>query len=217
MAVVRTSRDTVRDVLVQATNTYTKRINTAQGSFSFPYTGHQLYNTLYAPWLDNMRALPDEFFYMRDRIEVRKIGYINMAMPVLPIGTPMKFPKEVPAEEDFAMALSFGGHSTSAIVELKDSNRWRPLIDAAVEWRQDLDKVVSEKDQFVASVRKVLSAHNTVNAALKAWPALWELLPGDTKDRIRTPVSRSKSDNKDVDLGVDVNKLTAIVAASKIL
>jgi hypothetical protein len=148
---------------------------------------------------------------------VRKIGYINMAMPVLPIGTPMKFPKEIPAEEDFAMALSFGASSTAASIELKDSNRWRPLFDAAVEWRQDLDKLVSEKDQFVASVRKVLSAHQTVNAALKAWPALWELLPDATKNRIRTPVSRSKSDSKDVDLGVDVNKLTAIVVASKIL
>jgi hypothetical protein len=217
MAVVRTSRELVHSVLIQAANTYTKRIDTVQDSFSFPYTGHQLYNTLFAPWLDNMRALPDEFFYVRDKIDVRKIGYINMAMPVLPIGTPRKFPKEVPLEEDFFMALSFGGHSTSAVVELKDSNRWRPLFDAAVQWRQDLDAVISEKDQFVASVRKVLSAHNTINAALKAWPALWELLPDATKDRIRTPVSRSKSDSKNVDLGVDVNKLTAIVAASKIL
>jgi hypothetical protein len=48
--------------------------------------------------------------------------------------------------------------------------------------------------------------------ALKAWPALWELIPDDVKEKHREVKERSKGG---IDLDVDLNKLTAVSTAAK--
>jgi hypothetical protein len=64
-------------------------------------------------------------------------------------------------------------------------------------------------------VQKILHAHATLAPALKAWPALWDLLPESVKNKHRLVVSKASSEKPDLD-GVDVASLTATVVMNKL-
>lgn len=221
MAVVRMSRESVDSIIKSANGTYTKRIDAANKSFVFPYTGQQLYDLMYGSLAQHMDALPDEFFYLGSVMYIRKVGHIHLHIDSVRLGLakPLKFSMNHPRDWDFRTINYGGGNTNSVTVELLDGHdtphRWSSIIASAAVWKENVDKLVAQRDEFVSSVRTLVSAHTTVNSALKAWPALWELLDEDIKNRIRTPVARKKAET--MDAGVDTSKLTAIVAASKML
>ena len=59
-----------------------------------------------------------------------------------------------------------------------------------------------------------MTTYSTLAPALKAWPALWDLLDEDTKERHKKIVERKKKDTDDI--GVDLNSMTAAVTFSKL-
>ena len=72
------------------------------------------------------------------------------------------------------------------------------------------------QEDYLVSVKKVLETFSTLAPALKMWPALWELLPEDAKDRHREvrekpAATAAKSSAPEVDL----DRLTAITAARR--
>lgn len=221
MAVVRMSNELQREIIGRASSIYSKRLDASAASFTLPFTGVQLYDELFKPWRTHMNALPYEFFFEAGSISIRKIGHIYVPANNLPLGASYKFPRGLPKGCDFDLSSSFstssgGGYAiVNLLTEHGGSGRWDKLIADAATWKMDHDKVISERDKFVTSVREVIDAHTTLNAALKTWPALWELVPDEAKGRVRRSTERSKADAKVVD--VDINKLTATVAASKIL
>lgn len=220
MAVVRMSNELQREIIGRASSIYSKRLDASTASFTLPFTGVQLYDELFKPWRTHMDALPPEFFFEAGSISIRRVGHIYVPESILPLGMSYKFPRGLPKDCDFDMSTSFstgsGGYAiVNLLMEPGSSGRWDKLIADAVAWKINHDKVISERDKFVTSVREVIGAHTTLNAALKTWPALWELVPDEAKDRVRRSTERSKADAKVVD--VDINKLTATVAASKIL
>lgn len=220
MAVVRMSNELQREIIGRASSIYSKRLDASAASFTLPFTGAQLYDELFKPWRTHINALPYEFFFQAGSMSIRRVGHIYVPANNLPLGASYKFPRGLPNGCDFHLSTSFStGHGGYAIVSLLmepgGSGRWDNLIAHAVAWKIDHDKIISERDKFVTSVREVIGVHTTLNAALKTWPALWELVPDEAKDRVRRSTERSKADAKVVD--VDINKLTATVAASKIL
>lgn len=74
------------------------------------------------------------------------------------------------------------------------------------------------RDTFTEGVEVVLDTYSTLSPALKAWPALWDLLPEHIKDRHRLVVERTKVAAKDAEMRekVDLNKLTGQVTANKL-
>lgn len=220
MAVVRMSNELQINIITNATKLYKKREKAVTDSFVLPFNGVQLYDELFKPWRTHMDALPPEFFIEAGSMYVRKIGYIYVPENNLPLGMSYKFPRSLPYGCDFQIVSSYhSGNDGYVVVNLQPepggNGRWDKLIADAYTWKRDHDKVISERDKFVTSVREVIGAHTTLNAALKTWPALWELVPDEAKDRVRRTTERSKADVKVVD--VDINKLTATVAASKML
>lgn len=220
MAVVRMSNELQREIIARANGLYAKRLDASTASFTLPFTGVQLYDELFRPWRTHMDALPPEFFFEAGSMSIRRVGHIYVPENDLPLGVSYKFPRGLPKGYDFDLSTSFstgrGGYAfVVLLMEPGGNGRWDKLIADAVAWKMDHDKVISERDKFVTSVREVICAHTTLNAALKTWPALWELVPDEAKNRVRRSTERSKADAKVVD--VDINKLTATVAASKIL
>jgi len=63
-----------------------------------------------------------------------------------------------------------------------------------------------------------LNAYSTLAPALKAWPALWDLVPEDKKDKHREVVVRTKASDTAANLAeeVDLSKLTGHVTADKL-
>jgi hypothetical protein len=72
------------------------------------------------------------------------------------------------------------------------------------------------QEDYLVSVRKVLESFTTLAPALKAWPALWELLPFDVKERHKEVREKSAPAAKPAAPEVDLDKLTAITAAHRL-
>jgi hypothetical protein len=212
MGTVRISADLKRVVVANAMATYLKRLNMAQGNLKFPYDGPTFYSMLFGEWEKQMEELPKGFFPVRNSIVVRNVS--GIVPPTLALSCGMKrFPYDMPsAGRDFVLSMAM---RECASVTLLPSERWEPIIKAVHDWKQQHDNLVAERDAFVLGVTKVLDAHATLGAAVKTWPALWELVPENVKERQRSATKPEKKEAAPLD--IDVDRMTAAVAMSKIL
>lgn len=216
MAIVRLSQQLKIQISNIAMNVYAKRIEDAHKAFVFPYDGPTLYDMILGEWSDRMLALPMAFFTMRTSIAIRRIGDIAPSSDdsMLPLAKAMPFPRAFPTGHD--VMLTDLDRRDYALITLLPSPRWDPLIAMAQAWKDNYDAVYKQGSDFSLSVMKVLDAHSSLNAAVKTWPALWELIPDEYKNRMREASPREKK-SANVAADVDINQLTGIIAASKIL
>jgi hypothetical protein len=92
---------------------------------------------------------------------------------------------------------------------------WDEMRALAIAWHEKKTATLKRQSDFMESVKTILGQFTTLAPALKAWPALWDLVPEKDKERHRTVVSREKSS---ADLsGVDLNKLTALATQAKMI
>jgi hypothetical protein len=105
---------------------------------------------------------------------------------------------------------------TTGYIKLSAPNdKLNGLVEELQSARDEKRRLTSVQEEYLASVRKVLDSFATLAPALKAWPALWELLPEETKDKHKQvrekPAARGASA-----VDVDLDKLTAITAAHRL-
>lgn len=81
-------------------------------------------------------------------------------------------------------------------------------------YTQKLIKASQERHLFVGSVTKIVNAHNTLAAALRAWPPLWDFVPEDTKDKHREV--KEKVRKEAVVCDVDLDRLTSVAVTRKL-
>lgn len=212
MGTVRIGADLKKHITHMATLAYFKRIEIAERSLKFPFDGPTLYSMLFGEWEKQMEELPNGFFPVRDAIQIRSVGGITP--PPFTFSCGMKrFPFNLPSNgRDFVLGMAFHMHAS---VSLLPSERWEPIIKAVHDWKQQHDNIIAERDTFIMGVNRVLDAHATLGAAVKTWPALWELVPENVKERQRSTTKPEKKEATPLD--IDVDRLTAAVAMSKIL
>jgi hypothetical protein len=90
---------------------------------------------------------------------------------------------------------------------------WGELFVEVKEWQDRIKAVNTKRDEFVAQVQKIITAHATLAPALKMWQPLWDLIPEEYKERHRKVVEREK---KELAIDVDLSAMTAAVVAHKI-
>ena len=213
MGTVRISADLKQHIIRMAALTYIKRIEIAERSLKFPFDGPTLYSMLFGEWEKQMEALPKGFFPVRNAIVIRNVGGIVPPTFTFSCGA-KRFPYDMPSTgRDFILSMA---HREHASVTLLPSERWEPTIKAVHDWKQQHDNIIAERDAFVLGVTKVLDAHATLGAAVKTWPALWELVPENVKERQRSTAKPEKK-KETAPLDIDVDRMTAAVAMSKIL
>jgi hypothetical protein len=105
---------------------------------------------------------------------------------------------------------------TTGYIKLSAPNdKLNGLVEELQRVRDEKRLLMLVQEEYVLSVEKVLDSFATLAPALKAWPALWELLPEETKDKHKQvrgkPASRSAPA-----VDVDLAKLTAITAAHRL-
>lgn len=214
MAIVRMSIQLKIQISNAAMGVYSKRIEDARNAFKFPYDGPTLYDMMMGEWKERVSALPRAFFTMRRQIAIRKIGDITPSDDnLLPLPNPMPFPRGFPAGYD--VVVTEVERRDYVLVSLLPSARWQPVIDAATAWKTNYDAIYKQGSDFALSVTKALDAYGSLNAAVKEWPALWELVPDEYKAKMRAAGAKEKRNTTPPD--VDLNQLTATIAASKIL
>jgi len=209
MAVVRITKaleDTVRNT---ARDKFTARIREAEQSIpNGEHWGDFIYEKILGKYLPIMEQLPDKFFSTISVIPVESICGATASINFL-LSSQKLWPNELPSDVPIRKAMY------SNKLTLTDDPVWHELYQEVSAWKLRCATIRSQAQEFTEGVSKVLNSYSTLAPALKAWPPLWDLLPEYIKDKHKEIVERTRSDREEPSL--DTAKLTAIMAASKLL
>ena len=126
----------------------------------------------------------------------------------------LEFSKAMPWPHDFKPETTgFKSEWRSNKADYNDS-RWAWLIPEFKEYVRKIFEQESKEASFLEGVDKLMETYSTLAPAIKAWPALWDLVPDEAKERHKKVVERVKKDASEV--GVDLNSMTAAVTFSKL-
>ena len=213
MATVRFSQELRAQIMRSANNIFNSKITAVQSRPVPPeWTGDTIYDAIFSKWRTHMEALPREFFYQYDHINIRHAGsHVVRAGFQMPVKR--SFPPHIPDSE----FVTRSGYGSTNEFDLRDHSNspFRSLLDHYKQVRADVEVLEEQRQAFAQGVQKVLEAHATLAPALKAWPALWDLLSEDTKNKHRLVTSKAGAAKPDLD-GVDVASLTATVVMNKL-
>jgi hypothetical protein len=209
MATVRFSKELQDEIIKQARFVFDKQVVAAQESRPDSTAwAEKIYDTLFGQHVVALNAVPQEFLYMTEQIEIDRVGDTRCRLRFNLLSAkpwPRKF-------NDNEYAKSNSSYNSSEI-NLRDHPVWAELKAEVTAWQERVNAVNTKRDEFVAQVKKIIEAHATLSPALKMWPPLWDLVPEKYKEKHREVVERTK---KDVDVQVDLGALTAAVVANKI-
>lgn len=99
-----------------------------------------------------------------------------------------------------------------------NSNSLNEVVAQWQAYEKNKAEVYGERSAFEEKIQTFLKRHTTLRSALAQMPALWEMLPQETKDRHNSVVIRSRAAKSQDDAGddIDVNELTAQVVVAKV-
>jgi len=127
-----------------------------------------------------------------------------------------RFPHDMSSIGDETTGL-VGGGSYGWYLNADDP-RWDSIKKEYKKYCLKIHKLEQEQKAFVDGVQEVINAYSTLAPALKAWPALWDLVPEEKKEKHREVVERRKASDTAANLAeeVDLSKLTGHVTADKL-
>jgi hypothetical protein len=224
MATVRFSESLKSEIIGNARNMFAVSVEDATNNF--PAEWHtRIYDTMFsAEDRAKFDALPDWVMERKEKIDFA--GFMNCPDDVwqtsvtrlktwaLNDSVNLEFvtPKPWPYNDSVAPV---GGRCTWRTFQAEYNDpRWDWLKPQMKEYTKQLFNALDKREQFVGGVTKLMQTYSTLAPALKAWPALWDLVPEEAKERHKTVSARSRKDT--TDLGVDLNSMTAAVARTKL-
>ena len=204
MATVRFSKELTDRILGNAKQKMNAAVAKAMDTRPDQAWGQRIYDTMFADVKPALAQLPAGWVKTTDQLHITKVGTTPCSLgftlsPAQP--WPVKF-------QDTALAR----HDWSDRIALTDNPVWSEFYAEVVAYKQRVRAAEERQREFVAMVAQVIEAYTTLAPALKAWPALWDLIPEDVKDKHREIKERDK---KEVKLEVDLSKLTALSTAAK--
>lgn len=224
MATVRFS-DTLKDTIrTNAKLMFKQNIEKAKADVP-THWADKIYQSFFpADVIAKFNALPDYAMDSRDSVTFQ--GFHNAPDDVfqtaahkqsaykikdeikLSFSKPMRWPNRL---DETVTGFKFQWRDGTA--DYNDS-RWAWLIPEFKEYVRGIFEQESKQESFLEGVNKLMETYSTLAPALKAWPALWDLLDDDTKERHKKIVERRKKDSDEI--GVDLNSMTAAVTFSKL-
>ena len=179
--------------------------------------GDKLWNALFQNYNTVLCSVPAGFIHHVKGFRIRMF-YVQHEMDNVPCNLDFEFSKEMPWPKDGHKA--FGLNKFTNWQEHYDFSPTlcsdpvvKELIQLVIARNQAVDEAKNRREEFVKSVKEVINAHVTLAPALKMWPPLWDLLPIEVKDKHREVKDRVA---KVPEVSVDLNRLTALSALSKI-
>jgi len=210
MATVRFSKELKEDIVKNAIVVFKKRMETAYETRPDALAwAEKIYDTLFGQHVAALNAVPQDFLFMAETIEVSYIGNNRCDLRFNFVKS-KPWPRKFPDNNEYARSNS---SYHNADINLKDHPAWAELSAEVKAWQERRAEVATKRDEFVAQVKKIIEAHATLAPALKMWPPLWDLVPESYKNRHREIKEREK---KEVSVNVDLGAMTAAVVANKI-
>lgn len=216
MATVRFSEELRQCIISNARRVHTEIISKAEEAYPQDW-GDRLYDLMFRDTKAAMNALPKGYFKAHDSLRIEGFGEDRDRTVEVKLSSERRWPNETPANE--STGLRTGGRSFYNGVTLDPADdRWD---DFKVEYNvflNNYEAAVKQQVDFVGGVKQVLNSYSTLAPALKAWPALWDLIPTDKKDRHREIVEKRSRSAPTNEMGeaIDLNSLTAVVTADKL-
>lgn len=223
MATVRFSDRLKSEILGRAKKMFENQISAAVSSYDATW-GDKIYDKLFsAEDIAKFNNLPQWAMATKDGFEFGGFyGDDNSVWQTAETKMPtynfrdvrLNFASARPWPHDFERAPTGAKHSWRSVTVDFNNPKWEWLKEEVKNYTQRIFLAQSKSDKFVEGVSKLLQTYSTLAPALKAWPALWDLLDEETKDRHKKIVERTTRDIADVD--VDLNSMTAAVTFNKI-
>ena len=200
MAAVRITKDIVWEVVHNIEKIYAPRL--AAIDKDHPITvSSTAYEDAYALIVpaeaqETMKLLPKNYF---NRASTFRINYEGESMTVEG--------RDVPIPHS---------HSSYTQLTVPETSTWEWFYKPVTVRAETRKAINAEKTNAVDAARAMLGNYATLAPALKAWPALWNLLSEQTKTRHRMPATpREKPAPREI-VEVDVSGVTALVTMEKI-
>lgn len=203
MATVKFSRELRSNIVNSAYNRFNDKVTVAKNSRPDHHWGEFVYDKFFAEYKDALDAVPKAFLHSHDEIRVQIVNNVRSELQ-------FKLSDIRPLPSSWTSPL--GRSYSHNYFELFMSDEWMPLHNEVVAWKERIKQAETQRDEFVKNIRQVVEAYSTLAPALRAWPPLWDYISEDIKERHRAIEKREK---KTVDIGVDLNKLTAMATAQK--
>jgi hypothetical protein len=223
MATVRFSETLKQIVRKNARNMFSSQVQKAKDSFD-PLWGDKIYDKLFsADDIAKFNTLPKWAMPTKDSIELEgfygnddvwQTADIRVNTWNLRDNITMHFASTRPWPHDFGAAPTGAKVSWRSLMLDFHDTRWDWLKDEFKAYTNRIFQARAKEESFVDGVEKLMSTYSTLAPALKAWPALWDLLDEETKDRHKKIVERTTRDIETVD--VDLNSMTAAVTFNKL-
>ena len=222
MATVRFSQQLKDNIRSNARRLYKQAIDNAKKDVP-AHWADKIYECLFpADVIAKFNALPDYALKTNDSISFS--GFDNAPNDVyqtaehttdtwkcsevyLQFSSPRRFPHNQPKE---VMGFETGYRSKADF----NDTRWDWLKPEFKEYTRKIFEAEAKEAKFLDGVDKLTQTYTTLAPALKAWPALWDLLDDDVKERHKKVVERGTKEVGELD--VDLNDMTAAVTFSKL-
>ena len=218
MATVRFSGELKASVTSKARGLFADRLTEAETPL--PHWGDAIYNAAFGAYVERYEALPEGTLNTTSQINIQGfdggewLTTLNETC-ILKLSKGRLYPCSL---DESLVLYGLRNRSWSGWVLNANDPRWDTLKAEYEIFCQKIHDLRVTRDKFVEGVEVVMETYSTLSPALKAWPALWDLLPEHIKDRHRLVVERTKVAAKDAEMRekVDLNKLTGQVTANKL-
>lgn len=186
MAVVRITDQLKQDVLRSVDAHFKGAQEKAQ--LLRPEIGEAVYTAVLGPHAADMARVPLMFFTQREDIQItikRRSRDVceNWSIESKP------FPQDIPKRNGVKYEIS---HYSGVQITLARIDEFAHIHEEVDAWQDAIKGVEEDRKLAHADVSKILDSFTTLSPALKAWPALWDLLPDDTREKHKEIVERTK-------------------------
>lgn len=210
MAVVRITGTLINSVLNNVKTQFDAALKAAEEAR--PEIGQEVYDVAVGPYMEAIMQLPKELFNNASDI------YINLPGPMngrWKLNKSLPVPFSLPSSS--RITWSSERHIGVVATLAHDDARFAGIYKRMDAWRNITNRVLDERSDAISEVGKILNAFATLAPALKAWPALWSLLPSSAREHHSLVVTRTKAEPLSIDLATaPLDKLTAKLVTARI-
>jgi len=181
MATVRFSDELRQRIKRKASQMFEERIRAARDNQ--PNWAGNIYDLAFGENVAKMNDFPDGYFATDNDINLRGFkgkGWdedINESICMYfneDTDEYRRFPHDISSVNNESMGLCSAGYGWTFNA---DDPRWDSIKKEYKKYCLKIYKLEKEQEVFIAGVSEVINAYSTLAPALKAWPALWDLVP----------------------------------------
>jgi len=221
MATVRFSNELKENILEQAKapfdrrNIEIKKIPVEEGLFDV------IYKRALGDWFAPVQNLPDGFMEVYQQFTLTRVVVPHSVDVVVhytfQLPQPVRWVQNYTGISNRAVQDGWGSTNFKYIADLNNEDDAR-IHNVFLHMNDLLRQNQERKEKFVNGVSTLMETHTTLAPALKAWPALWDLLPQSTKDKhLEVKEKSAAQEKKAVIEQLDLASMTATVVVNKMV